>query len=353
MHQQSQAKTDQQLIARGKQISDASVQAKQPTAETTVPALNSTQPLWLLFASRSLSDRGLDELLEAAAQTPNATVVLRGIPEGMTLGEGLKWIQCLAAKKKPIPYVILDPQLFRTYQITTVPTLILLKPSTAVNAPQPGQQLARVQGIYDPHWLHQQVASGSKGDFGVRGPVEAIQEPDLITVMQSRVMAIDWEQKKQAALSRFWQQPRFYELAAAPKKRHRTLDPTVIVTETIKIPSGRVIAAKGSRINPLKLRPFTQALVVFDPLKPNQQQLIRQALPAIRQASKVQSITYIATRFDREAGWDGYQKITEQLQAPVYLLTPDILERFELQYTPSIVTAEDQQFVIQELADAP
>lgn len=342
---------DAQLMQRRVEIAEAALSAP-PTENKRLSAPSlylADQPQLLLFASRSLSQSGLQELLESAAHTPNTTVVLRGIPQGMTLGEGLFWIQKLAARQQPMPYIVLDPLLFQRYQVTSVPTVIALPPTAATHGFHP--PLARVQGIHDANWLRLQLAAGKRGDLGLQGPVREIKEPDLIGVMQTRLSQIDWQQKKQAALARFWQQPHFYTLSAAPKKRQRVLDPTVVVTETIQTADGQVIAPKGARINPLSLRPFTQTVVVFDPLVPKQQPLIQQALLKIQPVAG-HRVMYIATQFDREAGWAGYEALTEQLQAPVFLLTPDVLERFELQHTPSIITAQGKQFVIEELADA-
>lgn len=345
---------DSQLMQRGAEIAKAALSV--PVTENKRPSSSSSglenQPQLLLFASRSLSKSGLQELLESAAHTPNTTVVLRGIPEGMTLGEGLLWIQKLASQQQPTPYIVLDPMLFQRYQVTTVPTVIALPPAALLYELHPPSPLARVQGIHDANWLRLQLEAGKRGDLGLQGPVREIKEPDLIGVMQARLSQIDWQQKKQAALARFWQQPRFYTLSAAPKKCRRVLDPTVVVTENIQTANGQVIAPKGIRINPLSLRPFSQTVVVFDPLIPKQQALIQQALLKNQPASGAKRVTYIATQFNREAGWAGYEALTEQLQAPVFLLTPDVLERFELRHTPSMITAQGQQFVIEELADA-
>jgi conjugal transfer pilus assembly protein TraW len=91
-------------------------------------------------------------------------------------------------------------------------------------------------------------------------------------------------------------------------------------------------------------------VVVFDPLDKKQIATLAKALPDIRKAPGVQRITYIATRFDRDKGWDSYKEITDHFDTPVYLLTPDLVSRFELEVTPSIITAKDKKFIVRELA---
>ncbi|MEQ1968923.1 TrbC family F-type conjugative pilus assembly protein, partial [Xenorhabdus nematophila] len=284
--------------------------------------------------------------------------VFRGIPEGMNLGQGVKAIQALAAKKDPVPNIIINPTLFKTYKITAVPTIVMLE-----DEPLPGEQpnvVAQVSGLSDPIWLAREVDNGEKGDLGVKGPVENIGEPDLIDVSKKRLANIDWEEKKKQAVERFWTKQNFNELPRASKTRTREIDPSVMITSDISTPDGTVFAHAGDVINPLcdpkevckpGTRPFTQAVVVFDPLDKKQMELLAKKLPEIKQEPGVQRITYIATAFDKDKGWDSYKNVTDNFDAPVYLLTPDLIARFELEHTPSVITSRGKKFVVRELAE--
>lgn len=53
--------------------------------------------------------------------------MFREIPAGMNLGQGIKAIQALAAKKDPVPNIIINPTLFKTYNIIAVPTIVILE----------------------------------------------------------------------------------------------------------------------------------------------------------------------------------------------------------------------------------
>ncbi|MDA1379331.1 TrbC family F-type conjugative pilus assembly protein [Plesiomonas shigelloides subsp. oncorhynchi] len=53
----------------------------------------------LVFASLSLGEQGLDDVLTAVSGQSDAVIVFRGVPEGMNLGQGVKSIQTMAAKK--------------------------------------------------------------------------------------------------------------------------------------------------------------------------------------------------------------------------------------------------------------
>lgn len=306
----------------------------------------------LVFASQSLGHQGLNEVLQAVAGQPGTVVVLRGVPAGMKLGEGVMAVQQLAASITPMPNVIINPTLFIEHKVTVVPTIVVLAERAAKKGG--GLEVAgRVSGISDPAWLKRQMAAGdpkrgARRDFGKAGPVEEISEPDLIEVAKKKVLEIDWGEKKRQAQARFWKKQTFNELPAAPRSTTREFDPSIVLTDNIQA-DGRVIALKGTRINPLELRNFTQALVVFDPLDKRQVRAVKSALPGLRKTPGVQRVTLIATRLDAELGWDSYKQVTGEFDAPVFLLTPDIISRFGLEHTPSIVTARNKKFQVREI----
>jgi conjugal transfer pilus assembly protein TraW len=308
----------------------------------------------IVFASRSLGKQGLESLLDSVSGKQDVLVAFRGIPENANLGDALLELQQLAAERDPVPNIVLNPVLFQEYGVTAVPTIIVREDQK----PLPGElpkELARVSGLSDPTWLLRQMEAGDTGDFGARGPVADISEPDLIELMQKRFANINWEEKKKRAVNNFWEKQRFRELPEARKARVRMIDPSVYITSDITAPDGTVIARKGEVIDPLndpKRRvPFTQAVVVFDPLDEDQVQRVKADLPRINRIPGVSRVTYIATRMNREEGWDSYKKITDIFDAPVFLLTPDVAQRFELEYVPSIITAQKGKFIVEELPE--
>ena len=60
-------------------------------------------------------------------------------------------------------------------------------------------------------------------------------------------------------------------------------------------------------------------------------------------------VVYLATRLDRAAGWAGLGSVEDALDAPVYLLTPDLRERFALERVPAFVEARGRVFVVAEV----
>ncbi|HBO1620026.1 TPA: hypothetical protein L4F62_006594, partial [Pseudomonas aeruginosa] len=62
-----------------------------------------------------------------------------------------------------------------------------------------------------------------------------------------------------------------------------------------------------------------------------------------------QTVTLILSSVDIEAGWDDLQRIQGAVSAPAYLLKSDVKDRFAIERTPSIVTADGQSFFIKEV----
>lgn len=91
--------------------------------------------------------------------------------------------------------------------------------------------------------------------------------------------------------------------------------------------------------------------MIFDPQDKKQIALLSKELPKIRLEPGVKRVTFIATALDKEKGWDSYKSVSDLIDAPVYLLTPDLISRFELEYTPTIITAKNRMFIVRELVE--
>lgn len=369
------ATESQQRIAReiGQQsLAKAGVAAAAPKAQIFDT---------LIFVSYSMPEAELMEVLHSASRQPQTLVVMRGVPQGQSIPLGLLQMQRLASRLDPVPNITLDPTAFSRYAVTAVPTIVALTKEQAaqralvpmkelpaneaeakgllqqateqaneerLNASE-AQVLARVQGLSNPQWLWDQIEAGRTGDLGVRGPTLAIAEPDLIEVMKERVAKIDWDAKRHAAINNFWAGQRYIELDRAFLPRTRRIDATVLATGDIKTSTGEFVARAGDRVNPLQTRPFTQAIVVFDARDDKQVQTVLEQLPDIRMQPGVQRIVLISTALDRDEGWDGYKRITSRFDAPVFLLTPDVRDRFALEKVPSVITADSTHFIVREI----
>lgn len=336
----------------------------------------------IIFASLSLAGQGLDDILAVAAANPRIAVVFRGVPEGMKIDEGMEIIQRLAYDYDPMPTVAIDPTMFTEHSVEAVPTMVVMEPppqnvatptipsleilldegedvpdvlsqlgSQALEKTETRRVLAKVQGLTEPMWLQRQLEAGERGDMGIQGPLEAIEEPNLIDVMKQKALAIDWDAEKQGAVDRFWtrQDEQLIWKPVTREPRIRRIDPSVTVVRDIKDAEGNMLTPAGTEINPLDQMPFDIALVIFDGDDLGQLEVARERGRELERTSGIREVMYLMTHFDSLEGWDGYEAISDTLDRHVYLLTPDVDTRFEIERVPSVVTADDTHFIVEEI----
>jgi conjugal transfer pilus assembly protein TraW len=189
------------------------------------------------------------------------------------------------------------------------------------------------------------VLAGERGDLGVRGPVKPVTEPDLIEELQRRLAALDLGKLREQALARYWQRVAFVELPVASESRTREIDPTITAPREVSAADGTLLVHAGERVNPLDRLPFTQRLVVFDASDERQ---VATAQRLGREAGELR-VVYLASRLDRRSGWEWLASVEDTLDAPVYLLTPEVRERFALERVPAFVEARGRVFVVAEV----
>ncbi len=291
-----------------------------------------------VFLSLSLGDSVLKTIFADLAAHPNAIGVLRGIPKGAKLQTGLLHVQQIASQFEPPPRIVLDPRKFREFGIDSVPTIATELPDGKV----------KVRGLANLDWFLEQLAQGKAGDLGVRGELREISEPDLIELMKARLAKIDLRRQARVTVETFWSRVLFYDLEETVTYRRRVIDPTVVGTRDLATPNGKVFFRAGERVNPLELIPFTHRMLVFDATQADHLRLVNEQLG---QLPDFQRVILIATRLPREEGWDELKALERQLGHPVYLLTPDLRERFQLEYAPAVVYADNEHkvFVVEEI----
>jgi conjugal transfer pilus assembly protein TraW len=289
-----------------------------------------------VLVSRSLGAAQLKEIFAFAADTPRARVVFRGVAEDESLLDFIRQIHGLLAGIDPVPEVVLDPTPFAAAAVDIAPVLL---------AEGPVGELARIAGLADPLWLRTRVLAGERGDLGVRGPVKGVTEPDLIAELQRRLAAFNLEKLRGHALERYWQRVDFEAFPAAAEPRTREIDPTITAPRDVHTADGTLLVHAGEMVNPLDRLPFTQRLVVFDASDERQ---VATARRLGREAGELR-VTYLATRLERRLGWEGLTSVEDALDAPVYLLTPDVRARFALERVPAFVEARGNLFLVAEV----
>lgn len=283
--------------------------------------------------------RLLKEIME---MSPEASVVLRGLPSGSRgLGDLVRHLRKLSGKQGEMPRISLDPRLFRKYGVTVAPTLVY---------EQDGQAIAWARGIINTRWLRDRVEKEKlTGDLGQWGKTVAVAERDLIEVMQERLAKVDLEAMKEKAIARYWAKQKFLVLPKAKEEKVFYLDATYEVQEDFILPDGKVIARKGEKIDLFEKVPPTFMLVVFDAGDPRQ---LEWAVETGKKYGGQYRVRYITTTVpDREQGWKSLERLHEVLAAPVFLLTEEVKARFQMAHVPNTVRyAKDKhRFEVKEV----
>lgn len=336
------------FTAEAQKIADNSIQAAlndmgQTSAQEKVEKDKKVMESYkyLIFASFSLDENSLKDIFISASGRSDTAVVFRGVPEGLRIDEGMYKVQAIAQQVDPAPNVILDPALFRAHGITLAPTLVIRN--------EKKEAVAMVRGLHRPNWIQEQVDNGKTGDLGFQGPAEIVTERDITEVMMERAQAIDWEEKKQNAVKRAWSHTYFAKLPPADKDRKRIIPASLQVTQDIKTPDGVIIAKQGDIINPLKLRPFTTAYVVFNPGKKNEIEFAKNIKSDILAEGKYKQVVFMFSELDvADDGWQSFKDITDLMDSHVYNLMPEIQQRFAIEKTPTVVTADSENFIVTE-----
>lgn len=324
--------------------------------DITPPNPNGEQTF--IFVSYSLSEDVLKDIIERNAHRSDVTLVMRGVPEGMRIDNGMLKLQTLINEAKSSVALVLDPPLFDVYGITQVPAVVRAgrTPSKSLMNPNDPKgrryatMVAKVEGLHNDRWLLEQIEAGERGDLGLQGNVKEIAEPNLIDEMKKRVAAIDWDKKKKEAIKRFWKKQTFKVFPTAEKGRVREIDPSILVERDLKDLAGRPIRRAGDIVNPLQIRPFTQTVLIFNPLSEDEMARVAAFRKAYEEAGKL-NLVLIATQMDKEKSWEGYKSLTDKLDAHVFMMTPEIEYQWHIEKTPAVITADNNRhlFLVEEL----
>lgn len=205
----------------------------------------------------------------------------------------------------------------------------------------------KASGTFSLSRLDSAVEEGREGDIGQLGPSQEILEPDLIEVAQQRAADLDFDAMKERAIDRFWHNHPGNALPVVQEDAQRYVDPTIVIHADILDAEGNVVTPAG-RINPLDMVPFDQK-VIIDPSLPWQ---VKFAADELQRTDQHMRVTVMASEIAPDRGWDLFNDTQDAISAALYLLPPSIAERFQIQRTPSVVTANNTHFIVQEVSKA-
>jgi conjugal transfer pilus assembly protein TraW len=313
----------------------------EPTHPGAAGPPNAPSGRVLIFASLSVPAVTLRELLKEA-QSSDTVVILRGIPRGTNIQGAIERLRRLAPQTGAAPNVIIDPIAFQRYEVSAVPTLVLIREGS--RAPV----IAR--GAVTVSWLRRMSATVAPGseDLGRRAETYEIEEPDFVLEMQRRLAGIDWEAQRAGAMGRFWAKHK--DFVALPDARHHReflVNPTVELTDDLEDAQGHTVARAGERWNPLDWMVLSKTIVVFRGTDPRQVTAVK---AVIRSAEKAgHGVILLTTDIDADHGWEHLGKLENTLSGTVYLLPQSLVDRFHLQAVPSTIVSQGRQLLVTEL----
>ena len=114
--------------------------------------------------------------------------------------------------------------------------------------------------------------SASAKDLGVRGATWPVAEPDLLAAIEARLRGMErsgglarLEREARAdARARLEEPDPVPGIVPATEERSRLIDPSITVARDIRTPDGVLVAAKGTRVNPLERMTLTRDLLFLD-----------------------------------------------------------------------------------------
>jgi conjugal transfer pilus assembly protein TraW len=293
------------------------------------------KPVRVMFVSFSLGEPVLKGIFEEASGQEDVLLVFRGPKPGQKLPGFFADLKALLKDIDPVPNIVIDPTRFQKWKVTTVPEIVV---------EAQGRALLRVKGVTSLDWVKSRQNAGHQGDLGRFGEVYDIAEIDLLEAIKSRLATLDGPRLKQQAIARFWQKRQFEVLPEVREDRDRLIDLTVTAPRDLIAPNGNLIIRAGHAVNPLDQMAFGLCLIVFDATQKAQLDVARQ----LSCRDKNARVLYLATQLSRQDGWEGLKNLETMLDAPVYLLTPDVRQRFQLQHVPAVVEQSGNRIVVRE-----
>jgi conjugal transfer pilus assembly protein TraW len=299
------------------------------------PVANTSKSVTVMFISFSLGDAALKGILHEASGRDDVLLVLRGPKLQQKLPQLFAELKTLLKGIDPVPNIVIDPSRFQKYGVTSVPEIVV---------ENQGKARLQVKGVTSLDWVKAQFDQNRQGDLGRFGEIYDIAEIDMLQEMKTRLAGIDWKQKKQQALARFWQKREFEVLPKAIEDHEHIVDLTVSAPRDLSAPSGNLIVRAGQTVNPLDKMAFGLCLLVFDGTDSAQIERVQSLSCQDGKARRM----YLATQLPRQDGWEALKTLETSLNAPVYLLTPDVRQRFQLQNVPALIEQSGNRVVVRE-----
>lgn len=285
----------------------------------------------LVFFSFSMPEGVASALLKQGNERDDVIFVLRGWEKEKGIAKIAAKIARVFPEQKDLKKlnIIVDPMLYRTYGVTEVPQFISKRQDDGL--------WYRIKGDVSISIAEHYVDSGQGGKHRPPyGNLWKIGEPDMLEVIQQRIEETDWEKISGEAWKRAQKKAIGEDLPHTTKDSTYWVDPSITVQEDIRLEDGRLVAAKGTVVNPLDNAPTKETYIIFDGESKSQ---ILQAKAWLEEYKKKSDVVLMATRF-KPLEQDNPSHIWKQLNQMVFPLSKIIVDRLQIKATPALVVQD-------------
>lgn len=182
-------------------------------------------------------------------------------------------------------------------------------------------------------------------EFGVVGAVFPINELPFVQMMEQKAAKLDIEVLKKQMQSHLAQQlaqpQKLPGIIRTSKERQFHYDPSYVVAEDIILPCGKILHAKGTKINPLEHMDLTSILIFLDGTDEEQKQWL------ITKLSEYDAKN-IQVKIILVAGSPG--QLGQELAREVYFdQLGQLTTKFGISQVPALVKQDRIMLIIEEI----
>ena len=181
--------------------------------------------------------------------------------------------------------------------------------------------------------------------FERQGEIFAIEEDDFRSFIYKRLEYLNktgafkkFEKETIKRVSQSVNRPKPLSLSASSKSYSYHVSPEIILNQDIRLPSGELVAAKGTRVNPMNKVHYQAALLFFNADDENQVRWIKRHQNDYGQSKLILT--------------SGDIKETSQLLGRVYFDQEGVItQKLNIKHIPAIATQEGNQWLIKVIGE--
>lgn len=201
------------------------------------------------------------------------------------------------------------------------------------------------EGCEEACHVGKSASDGKPAGSGPYGRLYDVSEISLAEYLRQAALKLDHEELRRRASDAVRHMKLGLPLAAATAGRARRLDLSVRLESDIVDAGGGIIAGKGDVFDPLKMRRFDLKVLVFSLKNPDQRELAAR-FAGCSEKGGIRRLL-LADALEGLEDWHLLEELSARIGA-VYLLTPEVARRFQLERSPSLIWQEGDALYVKE-----